>query len=44
MKKDKKLCPICKSSTYKLSKSSYIDINTKLNWVSDSTFNLSGFI
>mgnify|MGYP001423829865 FL=1 len=42
MKKDNNFCPICKSSTYKFSKSTYIDKNTKLDWVSDSTFNLSG--
>ena len=41
MKKNNNLCPICKSSTYKLSKTTYIDKNTKLDWVSDSTFNLS---
>ena len=42
MKKDNNLCPICKSSTYKFSKSSYIDKSTKFDWISDSTFNLSG--
>ncbi len=41
MKKDNNICPICESSTYKLSKTTYIDKNTKFDWVSDSTFNLS---
>lgn len=41
MRKNDKLCPICKSLTYKLSKSTYIDKSTKFDWISDSTFNLS---